>query len=240
VNSLTKAQIKHIKGLASKINCESANSFLAEGGKCIQELLNAGFIPEQLWASAKVHHQFEHSQLVPDYILEQITALKNHANIVGVFELPKPLYGNKMVDLSIALDGIQDPGNMGTIIRIADWVGIRTIYASQDCAYAYLPKVVQATMGSIARVDIVYTDLEKVFSLNPTVNKYAAALVGSNLYSFAPMLEGCIVMGSEGKGITENLLDQCDSKITIPGAGDAESLNVAVATGIIASYLMRD
>lgn len=239
MNPLTKAQIKHIKGLGNKNNCETSKTFVVEGAKSVQDLLLAGIMPIEIYVSTKCENVFPEAVLVPDHVLEQITFLKNHSNVVALFEIPQANTSLKMKGLSIALDGVQDPGNVGTIIRIADWVGIENIYASLDSAFAYLPKVVQATMGSIGRIKIAYTNLEQLFLSNPTIPKFAASLKGKNLYEYTPINEGCIVLGSEGKGITNTVQQLCKNKIFIQGSGKAESLNVAVAGGIITSFLAR-
>jgi TrmH family RNA methyltransferase len=141
------------------------------------------------------------------------------------------------------LDGIQDPGNLGTIIRIADWFGIDTIYCSEDTADAYNPKVVQATMGSIARVKIVYTNLLTLFdSLPPSYPVYGTLLDGDDIYQQPLSHEGIIVMGNEGNGISEAIRQRVNRRLLIPcfREGDtAESLNVAIATAITCSEFKR-
>jgi TrmH family RNA methyltransferase len=138
--------------------------------------------------------------------------------------------------ITIALDTIQDPGNMGTIIRTADWFGITQIVCSHDSADIYNPKVVQSTMGSIARVNVFYTDLQSWIK-RQHVKVYAAALEGSDIKRIENLKEGIILIGNESKGIHPDLLELADEKITIAKAGKAESLNAAVATGIILSQI---
>ena len=131
------------------------------------------------------------------------------------------------------LDTIQDPGNFGTIIRTADWFGIENIICSAACADMYNPKVVQSTMGSLARVNIFYTDLPDWLKENKHLKKYAAALVGKNINSLKAVKEAIIIIGNEGKGISDAVMNLADEKITISKKGEAESLNAAVAAGII-------
>ena len=136
------------------------------------------------------------------------------------------------------LDGIQDPGNMGTIIRTADWFGLSQIICSHDCADLYNPKVVQATMGSIARVRCLYKNLAE-WDMPPNIPVYGALLHGENIFSVNKTTEGILVIGNESKGIREPLLSQITHPITIPKYGNAESLNVAVAAGIIMGQMVQ-
>ena len=137
--------------------------------------------------------------------------------------------------ITLALDTIQDPGNMGTIIRIADWFGVENIICSAGCADMYNPKVVQATMGSLARVNIIHTNLGEWLQQHHGVKIYGASLAGKNIKSHDAVKEGIIVIGNEARGISEEIMELVNEKITIPRLGHAESLNAAVATGIILS-----
>jgi TrmH family RNA methyltransferase len=145
--------------------------------------------------------------------------------------------------VTIVADGIQDPGNLGTIIRCADWFGIQQVICSKDSADIYNPKTVQATMGSIARIKVYYEDLVQLLSENKqkddNIRIYAAALNGNDITNMPPVEEGVIIIGNESKGISEALLQLADEKITIFKRGKAESLNAAVASGIILSHLIR-
>jgi RNA methyltransferase, TrmH family len=159
-------------------------------------------------------------------------------NVLAVFEkkivtAPGTIKGK----ITIALDTIQDPGNFGTIIRTADWFGVEHIICSAGCADMYNPKVVQSTMGSLARVNIFYTDLTNWLQENNSFKKYAADLDGKNIGTIKNIKEAIIIIGNEGKGISNDVMKLVDEKITIPKIGDAESLNAAVATGIILSHL---
>jgi TrmH family RNA methyltransferase len=149
---------------------------------------------------------------------------------------------NELTDLknnfSLMLDEIQDPGNMGTIIRTADWFGIKNIICSNECADCYNPKVVQASMGSLGRVNIIYTQLEEFIHENKGISIYAATLTGKHLSSFTKLKEGIILIGNESKGVKENLLRLAAEQITIPKYGEAESLNAGVAAGIILSHII--
>jgi TrmH family RNA methyltransferase len=139
--------------------------------------------------------------------------------------------------VALALETIQDPGNLGTIIRIADWFGIPQVICSPDCVDAYNPKTIQATMGSIARVQVTESDITQLLQ-QTKVPAYAATLQGRNIVEFAPIKEGILLIGNESRGLSQAVLDLCTYKITIPRLGGAESLNAAVATGIICGRLL--
>ncbi len=169
--------------------------------------------------------------------LEKISRLKTPNKVVAVFNITPAAIPVLKDKLSLMLDDIQDPGNMGTIIRIADWFGIDTIICSEDSVDCYNPKVVQATMGSIARVNVYYTSLVDFIRSHQLIAVYAAALGGEPVKKFTGIREGILLVGNESKGIGDGLLSIATKKITIPKYGGAESLNAAVATGIIVSHL---
>jgi len=169
--------------------------------------------------------------------LERISHLKTPNQVLAVFkkfESKEPIPAGR---ITLILDAIQDPGNLGTMIRIADWFGISQIICSHDCADVYNPKVVQATMGSLARVDVFYTDLPGWLKGQHGIKTYAALLDGKDVTRMNPLKEGLIIIGNESRGIQEGLMEFVNEKITIPKKGNAESLNAAVAAGIILSHL---
>ncbi|MBC8045262.1 MAG: RNA methyltransferase [Fimbriimonadaceae bacterium] len=137
----------------------------------------------------------------------------------------------------LALDGINDPGNLGTIIRSADWFGLELIYCSHDCVDVFNPKVIQASMGSIFRVDILYVDLKETLK-KVKEKKYAASLQGNSIYTIKKNISGVLVVGNEANGISQEILSLCDEEITIPKRGNAESLNAAVACSVILSHVV--
>ena len=139
--------------------------------------------------------------------------------------------------ITLVLDTIQDPGNLGTIIRIADWFGVTDIICSEGCADMYNPKVVQSTMGSLGRVNIVYTDLANWLKENKQVNIYSATLKGKDIATLGKLKEGILIIGNEANGISDEVMQLVNEKITIPKIGKAESLNAAVATGIILALI---
>lgn len=240
---ISKNQIKFIKQLELKKYRRREGLFVAEGPKVVGDLVESGFIPSLIFSTDKwiVPCNIQQSVLVTEEELHKISFLQNPQDVLGIFEIPHPklLHDNGLI---LALDGVQDPGNLGTIIRIADWFGISTIYCSSDTVDAWNPKVVQATMGSIARVDIIYTDLAELLA-KAKVPIYGTLLDGENIYAHPLSRDGIIVMGNEGNGITENVRKLLTDKLLIPhfhnGNSHAESLNVAIATAITCSEFRR-
>ncbi len=245
---LSKTHSKYIQSLHHKKSRDEENAFIAEGNKTVAELLTAGnFECKELLATTdwlqqnsgflqKVFHEVVHEVLPHE--MEKISALATPGNVMAVFKKKQPGSFDPKEKISLLLDTIQDPGNMGTIIRIADWFGIKNIVCSVHCADMYNPKVVQGTMGSLGRVNILYTDIVKWLEENKNIASYAAALNGKPVSEYKGMKEGVIVIGNESKGISNEVMELCSEKITIPKYGEAESLNAAVATGIILSHLV--
>jgi len=246
---ITKLQVKYIQSLGQKKFRDEEAVFIAEGPKIINELLGDPSIkPVTVYAirewideampAAETTAPFELIE-IKQQELERCSFLHTPNQVLGIFK--KPVYTKLDFSntVSLMLDGIQDPGNLGTIIRIADWFGIVNIACSNDCADAFAPKVVQATMGSIARVKLMYTDLAELMKAMPDIDLYAATLDGVSIDNLQPLRQGIIVTGNESRGISGTLLQYCKHKITIPRIGHAESLNAAVATGIILSHLVK-
>ncbi|MEO7121310.1 MAG: RNA methyltransferase, partial [Ginsengibacter sp.] len=245
---LSKKIVKYIQSLSHKKLRDEQNSFIAEGPKVVREfLLSENFVSVMICATSDWLSENKNilSSISPGNIyeidevaLEKISQLKTPNKVVCVFEkkLMKmtPHLSNK---LSLMLDDIQDPGNLGTIIRIADWFGVDNVICSENSVDCYNPKVVQATMGSLARVNIIYTSLISFVGKNKSVSVYAAALDGVPVSQLKGISEGIIVIGNESKGISDELMNIATQKITIPRYGKAESLNAAVATGIILGSL---
>ena len=240
---ISKNQIKHIRQLEIKKYRQREGLFVAEGPKVVGDLLKAGYTPKDLFAVESFHASEHDVQIVTQDELCKISFLQHPQQVLGVFRIP-PLatsLPSLTGQLTLALDGIQDPGNLGTIIRIADWFGISTILCSEDTADAWNPKVVQATMGSIARVNILYTSLQEIIS-QATVPVYGTLLDGNDIYQQPLSKEGIIVMGNEGNGISPEIRQMITRKLLIPSfrQGDtAESLNVAIATAITCSEFRR-
>ena len=247
---ISKAKIKYIRSLELKKNRNKEGKFVAEGFKVVDDLL--ALQPADLivatgeWLQGK-HFGAETEVIeVTDEELKKVSFLQHPQQVLAVFkQATSGDYSINTSELSLALDGVQDPGNLGTIIRIADWFGITHIYCSQDTADVYNPKVVQATMGSIARVKVEYGDLlGLVESLPADVPVYGTLLDGDNIYQQKLENRGLIVMGNEGKGISPALAKKVNHKLLIPnfpeGRATADSLNVAIATAITCSEFRRN
>lgn len=229
---ISKNKIKLIHSLETKKGREKAGLFVAEGPKVVNDLLHAGFTAENIFED------------IED--IKKISFLQHPQSMLGVFKLPRNEHYTEfsIMQLVLALDGVQDPGNLGTIIRVADWFGIKDIFCSLDTADCWNPKVVQATMGSIARVQLHYVDLNKmVESLPADYPIYATLLDGENIYKQELSHHGMIVMGNEGKGISPLLRTKINRKLYIPSyssdGNTAESLNVAIATSIVCAEFRR-
>ena len=253
---ISKNQQKYIKSLELKKNRKKDNVFVAEGFKIVEELIQAGYNAKMIvgcenWIN---HHPspIPHHPIlitVTEDELRKTSFLQHPQQVLGVFEMPNTqhLMPNEQwlrQNLCIALDGVQDPGNLGTIIRIADWFGIETIICSMTTADAYAPKVVQATMGSIARVKVIYTDLvEYLKGLDKDIPIYGTLLDGENIYTKQLTQNGIIVMGNEGNGISPDVRDLVNRRLLIPSyppdRPSAESLNVAIATAITVAEFRR-
>ncbi len=247
---ISKNKIKYIRSLELKKNRNKEGKFVAEGFKVVDDLL--ALQPADLivatgeWLQGK-HFGAETEVIeVTDEELKKVSFLQHPQQVLAVFrQATSGDYSINTSELSLALDGVQDPGNLGTIIRIADWFGITHIYCSQDTADVYNPKVVQATMGSIARVKVEYGDLlGLVESLPADVPVYGTLLDGDNIYQQTLENRGLIVMGNEGKGISPALAKKVSHKLLIPnfpeGRATADSLNVAIATAITCSEFRRN
>lgn len=240
---LTKLKIKYIQSLGHKKFRDEEGVFIAEGPKLVAELLQE--CPDRItelyalpeWMAQKPAGGPE-PVAIQAQELERISQLATPNQVLAVvkqFDTPDEIPARGQ--LVLALDTIQDPGNLGTIIRIADWFGISRIVCSRDCADCYNPKVVQSTMGSISRVGILYTDLEKWLAQEGQPVIYAAALEGQAVNLTGHVKEGVLVIGNESKGISPAVFEKVTRRITIPRIGRAESLNAAVATGILLSHM---
>jgi RNA methyltransferase, TrmH family len=242
---LVKSKLKYIQTLGQKKFRQEERIFIAEGPKIVAELLQARkqavteiyAVKEWIEENTELLKQVNCTEIT-EQELERISQLSTPNKVIALvqqFEEPAGIVTKDRVTL--VLDAVQDPGNLGTIIRIADWFGITQIVCSEDSADVYNPKVVQATMGSIARVNVAYMDLEEWLGAQEDISIYAAMLGGMDITEMKRINEGIIVIGNESKGISQGLLKMADTKITIPKKGNAESLNAAIATGIILSHL---
>ncbi|MBV8253864.1 MAG: RNA methyltransferase [Chitinophaga sp.] len=244
---LSKAQIKYIQSLQHKKNRQKSSQYIAEGDKIVQELILAGMPVKAVYATAEwvAQHAAALGKLpadavytVEEHVLKQLSALTTPNRAMALLDMPAVSYTVPASgQLVLALEAIQDPGNMGTIIRIADWFGISQIICSPDCVDVYNPKTIQATMGSIARVRIVETDIKEMLA-QTSLPSYAATLHGKDITEYSRLTEGILLIGNEGRGLSDEVIAASTHKITIPRVGGAESLNAAVATGIICGRLL--
>ncbi|CAH9052007.1 23S rRNA (guanosine-2'-O-)-methyltransferase RlmB [Pseudoalteromonas holothuriae] len=240
---ISKNQLKLLRALAQKKYRKQHGLYLVQGQKNVQELLTANVAIEQLFASAQfiAEHQAQLQSI--QYIetdnesLTKASTLTSNSAAIAIVKFPEPQAINES-GMILALDGVSDPGNLGTIIRVADWYGFKQIVLSDDCADHLNPKVISATMGSFVRINVVRTNLA-VFLSRYDGAIYGAFLDGQSVHTTAFAKRGVLVMGSESHGIREQASQYINTPITIPAFGGAESLNVAMATGIILDNIKR-
>lgn len=237
---ISNSQTKLISSLAHKKHRDSAGLFVAEGPKVISELLEEGLNLKWLFTTQNHIGKEENHFLVSEAALKKISFLKTPNSSLAVFEMPSQ---KKMEDsgLIVALDAVRDPGNLGTIIRLCDWFGVQQLLCSEDTVDCYNPKVVQATMGSLARVSLQYVNLATILQKSE-LPIYGGFMEGANLYSEKLSSEGIIVVGNEANGISDSIVKLITKKISIPRYGreqKTESLNVATATAILLSEFRR-
>jgi len=236
---LIKSQVKYIQSLGQKKFRDQEGAFIVEGPKMVKELLGASNL-ELLYLAGVASFREEGIPFmeVKESELGRLSSLSTPNQVLAVFK--KPVFTKAVFDdrVTLVLDGIQDPGNLGTIVRIADWFGIRQVVCSPDSADVFSPKATQSTMGSISRVQVMYEDLFALMGRYPDIPVYAAVLEGKSIYQQSRITSGWIIIGNESKGVRQQLLELSTHPITIPRIGQAESLNAAVATGIILSHLV--
>ena len=250
---ISKSQTKMLRQLESKKHRQALQRFVAEGPKVVGDLMATSepllVVATEAWFASHGRRLRCDTAVVSDDELRRISFLQHPQQVLAVFPLPSydrceeagTLISSR---LCLALDGVQDPGNVGTIIRIADWFGISHIFCSPDTADAYSPKVVQATMGSIARVRLTYTPLPPLIdSLPAGTPVYGTLLDGDDLYSTALTPAGLLVMGNEGNGLSAEVTARVTHRLLIPpyppGHATADSLNVAIATAICCAEMRR-
>ena len=243
---VTNGIIKWVHSLAQKKNRDNERCFVAEGTKCVLDTLGAfrlrGLFCTENWLRT---HNIEDADVVSSSQIERMSMLKTPTEVIAVYEMPDydVDLSETVKNLNLALDNVQDPGNLGTIIRIADWFGINDIYCSVDTVDVYNPKVVQATMGAIARIRVHYCDLPGLFGTLKDVPVFGTFLDGDSIYEEKLGSNGFIVMGNEGKGISPEVEKYVDKRLLIPsypvGVVTSESLNVGMATAIVVSEFRR-
>jgi len=232
-------ELKYIQSFAHKKHWDQESVFIVEGPKLVKELLESNWTIEKIYASSAWLNAQEPigvpTEVVDEIILERISQFKTANQVLALVKKKvanTPLKFDK--EFTLVLDGIQDPGNFGAIIRTADWFGVKQIMVSEDNAGLYNPKVIQSTMGSFLRVQVSQCNLEAVLS-ESKLPIYGAVLSGAPLTRTKLQAPCFLVIGNESKGIRPNLLPYISHPVTIPSFGAAESLNAAVATGILLS-----
>lgn len=248
---LSKAKVKYIHSLELKKYRNELNAFVAEGNKLVSDMLHAFecelMLAKPNWIAAQGDLSVKELLIAEEEDIRKASFLKNPQDVLAVFK--RPTWSLKEVNptasLILALDGIQDPGNLGTIIRLADWFGIEHIVCSLDTADVFSPKTVQATMGALAHVKVHYTNLETYLKeqVAQGISLFGTFLDGENMYTKELSTAGIIVMGNEGNGIRPQLEQLINQKLYIPSfppeRETSESLNVAIATAVICAEFRR-
>lgn len=240
---VSKNQIKLIQKLQQKKYRFQHQMFIVEGKKSILEFLHSNFTVEQIFVTEYFSDKLPKSKttITTKEELKKISSLKNPDEGIAIFKIPEeqPIQHKGLI---LALDDIRDPGNLGTIIRLCDWFGVQQLVCSEQTTDCYNPKVVQASMGSLSRIKIHYTDLQNFLS-NTVLPIYATAMNGENVHQTVFQEDFILIMGNEANGISEEIFKLATKKITIPRFGElqqTESLNVATATAILLNEARRE
>ena len=238
---LSKSQIKLITSLKQKKYRQQYGFFVVEGVKTIRELLQSNLELQKLYATASFNIDAKDEVIISDSDLKRISFLTTPNKALAIFKIPEP----KPIDnsgLIVALDSIRDPGNLGTIIRLCDWFGVKELICSKETVDCFNPKVIQATMGSITRVNVSYMNLVP-FLRGIETSVFGAFMEGENVYHKTLPKTGVLVMGNEANGVSKEVEAVITEKMSIPRFGDlqaTESLNVATATAILLSEFSRN
>lgn len=241
---ITKAQVKHIRSLEDKKYRTLAGVYVSEGDKMVREALESGAGVEEVFAVEEWLKS--HQAVIPAGVaatavsvseLERISFQRTPNQALVLMKLPVPAE-NPRFEFALLLDSVQDPGNLGSIIRIADWFGISQVFLHGSCADPFGPKALQASMGSILRVQVTTVHGKEFLEQHASLPRIAATLEGQKLEHFGKSHRGILVIGNESRGVSAELLAFCDVQLSISGSGKAESLNAAVATGILCHTLL--
>lgn len=240
--NISKNQLKLITSLSQKKYRQKYKLFIAEGVKVVEELLNSSFEIETLYCTKDYQCKKSNIEIniISELELKKISNLKSPNKVLGLFKIPetKSFKNNGLI---LALDTINDPGNLGTIIRLCDWFGIKELICSKDTVDCYNAKVVQASMGSLTRMSIYYVDIKEYLAAT-SLPKFIADMNGENVYSTTLPKEAILIMGNEANGVSDEVKEFVNNSISIPRFGDTqetESLNVATATAILLSEFRR-
>ena len=236
---ISKNQIKFVKSLQKKKFRLESKCFVVESSKNVNEILNSNYKIQQIYATKnwiekyKIRDDVSINQ-VNQNELQRISSLKTASDVLAVVHIPLEKSDFDFSGINIVLDDVKDPGNLGTIIRICDWFGVKNVYCSEETVDVYNPKVVQSTMGSITRVDVIYTDIRQMIQeVAINVKVYGAVMDGNDINQIQVNEDSLIVFGNESNGISKEIKNIISDKITINKIGEAESLNVAVSAAII-------
>jgi TrmH family RNA methyltransferase len=239
---LSKTQVKYIQSLLHKKFREEYGQFIVEGPKMAKEAIELSFDHiEHIYACPEwfasydgdLGHLHEKGTRITEIEMEKISSLQTPSDVLVVLRKPAPVKPPEWKGITMLLDGIQDPGNLGTMIRTADWFGVQHMICGSGTADCYNPKTVQASMGSLFRMKLFYEDLDLFLEQHSSVPVLASSLGGRPLSAEDRWQDAFLVVGNESQGVRENILAMATHKILIPGAGHAESLNAAVAAGIL-------
>jgi TrmH family RNA methyltransferase len=243
---VSKSKIKFIKSLQVKKYRKQEQCFVVEGAKSVKELLNSDF--EVTWLAGKVEFLLQNEEILRRKRVEAVEATEKELTQVGSFQTNDAaialahIKDNKLPPIShefcVVLDDLRDPGNVGTIIRTADWYGIKNIIASEETADFYNPKTISATMGSFCRVNVFYANLPQFFETN-ALPVFGTFMNGTDVHQVEFGKGGLIVIGNESNGICDEVAGYVQQRITIPRLGSAESLNAAIATGIVLDVVFQ-
>jgi len=248
ISPISKAKLSLAAQLKRKKVRDENSLFITEGEKCVKELLGyfkcRSIMAEETWFDANPGISAPEMFSVKSSEMKKIASFATPSPVAAIFEAERNIaIPDKVGPYELMLDGIQDPGNLGTIIRTADWFGFKRIFASKDTADVFNPKTIQSTMGALGRVDVIYCNLVDMIHKFPMMEVYGLLLDGKNIYHENTDRNGFIVMGNEGKGIREELRRMITRRLLIPsypeGVSTSESLNVAVATAITLSEIRR-
>ncbi len=235
---LTKAEIQHLRSLRDKRNRESLGLFVVEGEKVVAELLAARFPFESIYATPEWRGRRTH--LISADEMARASHFPTPSSVLAVGRIARASLGAGALDhgLTLALDGVQDPGNVGTLIRIADWFALARVVLSPDCADLFHQKVINASMGSFARVQTHVTDLAAALA-GTRAPILGCDLDGDDVHTLPPLADAVIVIGSEGRGLSEAVKKLVTRRVTIPRYGNAESLNAGIAAAVVCDNLRR-
>jgi len=244
---LTKARTKFIKSLKLKKNRKQEGLFVVEGTKNVLELLDSDFSTHSLYATEDFYNS--HAEVLKSLDIEMLKSSESQLTEMSVFKsneqalaVVKTKENNPLKavnsEFAIILDGVRDPGNVGTILRVCDWFGVKKVIASEDSVELYNPKVIASSMGSFTRVKVYYTSVVE-FITREDGPYYGTFMKGSDVHKFDFGNRGYIIIGSESNGISRELVSMINQRLSIPSYGSAESLNVGVATAIILDNLRR-